>query len=444
MSVEIIIKNLVMAFEYVSFFCVIMRRDIKRKHPRQILFSTVVFIVWLGSMIGGFDWNSSLLGPVPCCLIPYIIYLWLIFDISFIESMVFGVTNWLILSMIEVNLIIALQKPGTKSSYLEICIMLVITCFLWLFYFFTKDKYIAHMIRLPIKVWILLDLIMFLIMMMQAFFTYVIVENLLNNMSIFGRNLLLLSGIAIILLLFIVLYYCCSAYSYHFQKDLVEAQILQQKEYFVQLLQKEEETKKFRHDIINDFLQLQSFCSNHECQQLQNYLEKMIGSVKAISEKNFDVGNNIVNTILNYYLVPIRDKHKIIIHGYISEDISIDDRELCVICANLVKNAMEAVVKTDAGKIEIQFDEGKDYLFIQVINSFVGDIQFDTGGLPKTSKKDSESHGIGMGNIKKIVKKNSGLFKIETHNDLFKAEVFIKKYRSRINKSACRDRYCKN
>lgn len=424
MLLEPILVNIIMFFEYFSFFCVIMRR--KKRQSNHLVLCVIFCLLWLGSIIGGFDWNKSLWGPVPFFLIPHILFLWLIFEISFWESVVYGITNWLILSMIEETFIIALQKSG-MGKILEITIMLVVTFLIWFFYFLTREKYNAKIFNFPISVWILLDLIMFIIMTMQSFFTYVIVDNLSSNMSQLGRNLLLISGIAIIILLYIVLYYCCSAYYYRFQKELVETQIHQQKEYFVQLLQKEEETKKFRHDIINDFLQMQSFCNNHECQQMQSYLERITGMVKKISEKNFDVGNNIVNTIINYYLVPICEKYEVIISGYMSEEIAIDDRDLCVICANLVKNAVEAVVKTEAGKIMVHMEEGRDFLFFQVVNSYVGEIQFNKEGIPKTSKRDSQCHGIGIGNIKEIVNKNQGSFKIETQDDLFKVEVYLKK-----------------
>lgn len=366
-------------------------------------------------------------GPVPYFLIAHIFFLWLLLAISFREAVVLGIANWLFLSMIEESILVVALQENSMEEGIEMVVMVAVTGVVWLFYFLTQNKYDAKIFHFPISVWILLDLLMFIIMMMQSFFAYVIVDNLASSMGNLGRNLLLLGGGAIIILLFIVLYYCGIAYSYRFQKELVETQISQQKEYFMQLLQKEEETKKFRHDVINDFLQMQSFCNNHECLQMQHYLEQITGTVKKISQKNFDVGNNIVNTILNYYLVPLRDKHEVNISGCMAEKIAIADRDLCIVCANLINNAVEAVVKKEAGKIAVHIEEGREYLAIQVKNTYVGEILFDKRGLPKTSKKDSRHHGIGIRNIKEIVDKNHGLLKMETKDDTFKVEVYLKK-----------------
>ena len=427
MSVEVVLYNLLMAFECFSFFRVMMRRSFRKFQSHHLVLCILFLVLWSGSIIVGFDWNQTLLGPVPYFLIAHIFFLWLIFEISFGEAIVFGIANWLFLSMIEVSLlVVALQKPDMEDR-IEMAVMAAMTGIVWLFYFLTKDKYNAKAFNFPIRVWILLDLIMFIIMAMQSFFAYVIVDHLVSNMGNWGRNLMLIGGIAIVILLFVVLYYCGSAYFYRFQKELVETQISQQKEYFMQLLQREEETKKFRHDVINDFLQMQSFCNNHECRQMQDYLEKITGTVKKISQKYFDVGNNIVNTILNYYFIPLRDKYEVNINGYMSEKIPIADRDLCIVCANLVKNAVEAVIKTEAGRITVHIEEGRDFLFVQVSNSYVGDIVFDRRGLPKTSKRDSQHHGIGIGNIKEIVDKNHGSLKLETQDDIFKAEVYLKK-----------------
>ena len=69
----------------------------------------------------------------------------------------------------------------------------------------------------------------------------------------------------------------------------------------------------------------------------------MLSDISSISKYDYDVGKEIVNTILNYYLLPIKDKCKIDVKGYISDSLDIARRDLCILVSNLVKNAVEAV-----------------------------------------------------------------------------------------------------
>lgn len=428
MKAEYILKNSVMAFEFFSFFYVITRRTFRTKDFTRMVVCSFLGLIWLGSLIGGIDWGDGLIGPVPLLLIPFIILMWLMFDISIIESIVFGITTWLGLSLIEENLLIALIRPGIDDNGLELGIMLSITGCAWLIFLLTRSKYKNGLFFFPIKVWLLLDVIMLILMTMLSFFAYVIVDMLpRSDVVILGRNLLLLGGIVIVFSLFIFLYYCSSAYYYAMEKNLLEIQMVQQQYYYDQLLLKEEDTRRFRHDIINDFLEIKSFCDNQECQKMKDYLEKVTGTVLKLSRKHYDVGNDVINAILNYYLFPVSGENKVIISGYLSERLDIDDRELCVVCANLVQNAVEAVKKSSDGIIKINFSEGRDYILMEIINSYHDKVQFDKGGNLKSLKKDEKNHGIGIRNVKEIVKKHKGSLNFELKDGLFKAEVYLKK-----------------
>lgn len=216
-----------MAFEFFSFFYVITRRTFRTKDFTRMVVCSFLGLIWLGSLIGGIDWGDGLIGPVPLLLIPFIILMWLMFDISIIESIVFGITTWLGLSLIEENLLIALIRPGIDDNGLELGIMLSITGCAWLIFLLTRSKYKNGLFFFPIKVWLLLDVIMLILMTMLSFFAYVIVDMLpRSDVVILGRNLLLLGGIVIVFSLFIFLYYCSSAYYYAMEKNLLEIQMM--------------------------------------------------------------------------------------------------------------------------------------------------------------------------------------------------------------------------
>ena len=78
MSVEVVLYNLLMAFEFFSFFRVMMRRSFRKFQSRHLVLCILFLVLWSGSIIVVFDWNKILLGPVPYFLIAHIFFLWLI------------------------------------------------------------------------------------------------------------------------------------------------------------------------------------------------------------------------------------------------------------------------------------------------------------------------------------------------------------------------------
>ena len=281
--------------------------------------------------------------------------------------------------------------------------------------------------KLPVKLWCILDVIMIVLTLMISFFTFVLMKVLPNDTTMFiGQVLSVLGELVVVILLFVLLYVCNSIYDFRRQKDFAELQNKQQKEYFSQLLKREEETKRFRHDIISDLIKMQNYCENKNCKQMEQYLESTLGVIDKISKSSYDVGNDIVNTVINYYLGPLKEKCSIEISGYMSEKMSVEERDLCILTANLIKNAAEAVSAMEDGKVWINLEEGTKYLYIQVKNTFTGERIFDKNGMPVTSKPDKRNHGIGTRNMVDVVNKNGGRYNIDASDGIYNVEIYLK------------------
>ena len=115
------------------------------------------------------------------------------------------------------------------------------------------------------------------------------------------------------------------------QADMLEKQNEQQREYFAQLLKKEQDTRQFRHDLIAELLELKNYCEKEEYDRLDAYLAEMLGSISEISKRQYDVGNDIVNTIINYYFLPIQESCHVSVKGYMGEEQEVSQRDLCII-----------------------------------------------------------------------------------------------------------------
>lgn len=155
----------------------------------------------------------------------------------------------------------------------------------------------------------------YILALMMNFISWFLIE------SSFGGGLKYLGlfvacgSIASCILLFALIYYFNGTQNYSMQVQILEKQNEQQREYFEQLLKKEQDTRQFRHDLISELLELKSYSERGEYAKLDDYLAEMLGEISGISERQYDVGNDIVNTIVNYYLLPIRNSCNIKVRG---------------------------------------------------------------------------------------------------------------------------------
>lgn len=421
------LSDINMSVEYLVFFCLFFHREYKKPDRKKAFLLIVCLCVWLITSVCGLWLQKSSIGPFPILLLLLYAIEWCLFEVSVIEVIATGLGQWLFISMLENALYIVLSHNGWESMYLNNLIMLILSIvFLTLLIFFVKYKKLPVM-KLPTKVWFLIDVIMLVLTSMMMFFSYILDAFQLEGRTFFAGQVLMAFGqILIIILLYGIIFSGHSIYELRRQKEISEIQNKLQREYFQKLLARETETKRFRHDIINDLLQFQNYCANKKYDKLEHYLENTLGAVYEIHNNYYNVGNDIVNTVLNYYLLPLKESHTISVQGYISEKISIDERELCILVSNMVKNAVEALQKIKDGYLWIKIREGEEFLYIEVKNSFQGEVVFDKKGMPISSKKNRENHGIGTYNIIDIAKKNGGTYQIEIEEQVFKAEVYVR------------------
>lgn len=421
------LSDINMTVEYLLFFCLFFHREYKKPDRKKAFLLIVCLCVWLITSVCGLWLQKSSIGPFPILLLLLYVIEWCLFEVSVIEVIATGLGQWLFISMLENALYIVLSHNGWESMYLNNLIMLILSIvFLTLLIFLVKYKKLPVM-KLSIKVWFLIDVIMLVLTSMMMFFSYILDVFQLEGRTFFAGQVLMAFGqILIIILLYGIIFSGHSIYELRRQKEISEIQNKLQREYFQKLLARETETKRFRHDIINDLLQFQNYCANKKYDKLEHYLENTLGAVYEIHNNYYNVGNDIVNTVLNYYLLPLKESHTISVQGYISGKISMDERELCVLVSNMVKNATEALQKIKDGYLWIKIREGEEFLYIEVKNSFQGEVVFDKKGMPISSKKNRENHGIGTYNIIDIAKKNGGTYQIEIEEHVFKAEVYLR------------------
>lgn len=192
-----------------------------------------------------------------------------------------------------------------------------------------------------------------------------------------------------------------------------------QREHFVKLLEKEDETRQYRHDMIAQLVQLDRYLQMNEPKRALEFVDTMLNDISEISERGYNVGNDVVNTMLDFYLD--QNKEHATVRGFMPQDVTVSDTDLCIITSNLLKNAIEASEQLpfEKRKIEVIVSSGK-FSWGLVVTNVIAPECSDT-----SRKKDPRNHGFGLRHIEEAVKKYNGTFKAVKNTDTFTAEVRI-------------------
>ena len=154
----------------------------------------------------------------------------------------------------------------------------------------------------------------------------------------------------------------------------------------------------------------------------------MLMGISQISKASYDVRNEIINTVLNYYLIPLKSNTSIKIKGFISNELNISMRDLCIISSNIIKNAADALegCSDNTREIKVEVRQGESFVLMKVKNTIMGKNIILANGIPITNKSDSELHGFGIKNINSAVEKYDGRYSYRIENSYYIAEVYLK------------------
>lgn len=207
---------------------------------------------------------------------------------------------------------------------------------------------------------------------------------------------------------------------------LKEAQV----NYYKQILKKESDTRKYRHDMVSHLIYIRDLLEQNRKKDALNYLANILGGFKKIQSTYYVTGSEMVDTIMNYYFGMLPKDVTIEIHGKCPVELALEDTEVCTIFSNVFQNAVEEVLehKIKDAHILMGITKGRQYVMYDVRNSMHGTIDetaVDKNGLPKTHKPDGRNHGIGLVNVRDSVERNHGKFEWYQADGYFGVKIIL-------------------
>lgn len=200
-----------------------------------------------------------------------------------------------------------------------------------------------------------------------------------------------------------------------------------QRDYYISMLRREEQTRKFRHDMNNHLICMKHLSEINDIDGLKCYLNRMSGQLENIQNICYATGNEILDIMLNEKLAGMEETIDITVKGQFNKEVEIDEMDLCIIFSNLIQNALDELARMQEGDrwIDMEIKSGNDYIRFQIKNSACSYKKIMKNKLPKSEKKNKRNHGIGLRNVKEVLEKYEGELKIDSTQDMFGASVIL-------------------
>ncbi len=213
---------------------------------------------------------------------------------------------------------------------------------------------------------------------------------------------------------------------YKHLNEMSEAQLRTQFNHYEQIMSKNQETRKLKHDMKNHLRLIRTLIENNDIDEAKELLDEIEDTMRGL-DLEISSGNSITDAILN-------EKNKMAhnlgikfeFSGILPRENFINPFDISTIFSNALDNAIEAAVKSDDSERFIRvftYIQGK-CLFILIENSVEKDIKI-TGKEIESTKQNKEHHGFGLKNINDSVEKYGGGLSIICENKVFKLEILL-------------------
>jgi sensor histidine kinase regulating citrate/malate metabolism len=199
-----------------------------------------------------------------------------------------------------------------------------------------------------------------------------------------------------------------------------------QQNYYTMMSEKNEDIRKFRHDIKNHLFCIHTLAKTGNQEELVRYIENLTEEMKDFSYR-LHTGSNIVDAIINDAM----NKHPDITfssEGYLPNPLHIKAVDLCTIVSNVINNAVEAVSKINEPgdrKVAVTFKNHDHMIFMKATNTIAEPVAIVNNSIA-TSKVNKELHGFGIENIKNSIKKYGGNIALNSMENEFIVEIILK------------------
>ena len=199
------------------------------------------------------------------------------------------------------------------------------------------------------------------------------------------------------------------------------------RDYYVQLYEKNEETRARQHEFRHMMQTVQDLLKKGEIARATAMVESW-NHKEAEQPTCIYSQTRLVDAVISGVLGAAVSNEKLLFtyQGWLPQELGIDDLDLCFFLSNMLENAKEAVEKIplDIGERKIHLTIGtyKKLIFFDCVNTILPDGESST-----ETAKNPDWHGFGLHNVHKIVQKYDGEFELSFDRQTATAHAVLHK-----------------
>lgn len=208
-----------------------------------------------------------------------------------------------------------------------------------------------------------------------------------------------------------------------YRLGLYERQAQSNYEYYMRQMESRKTILAVLHDVENHIHVLQELKQTRGQEEIEKYRDMFVDLIAPLMSGQY-CNNAILNVIINEKMDYCR-KNGIQIEIDIQE-VQLDFMEpidITTVFGNILDNAVAACEKSKEKQIKLKISPFNGFVFVQLSNTFAGEIIWDGKGLPVTQKGDK--HGFGLENVEKVVKEYCGEVQLQAQKNVFTIEIIF-------------------
>lgn len=195
-----------------------------------------------------------------------------------------------------------------------------------------------------------------------------------------------------------------------------------EKQYYADLYEKQSTSDKVMHDLKHKFYAFRDLMVN-DCDKAKGMVDGLYEELESVQKMKI-TGKVSVDSLLNTKISQAKQSGiDIKITSFLTDNITVNDIDLCVILGNLLDNSIEACLKdkkSDKKTIYAQMLQDEGRMIIKINNTYEN-IAFEG----KTSKKDKFHHGFGLQNVKELIEKYEGYYLVDKKDNIYSTTVIL-------------------
>lgn len=207
------------------------------------------------------------------------------------------------------------------------------------------------------------------------------------------------------------------AYEAEKEAQLTKQQLEVQKNYYMDVMLRQEETRSLWHDIKKYMASMESLVGSENKEEAQRCLERLHSTFQK-SATAVDTGNTLIDSILTYGMKKAEDTGvNLLPEIWVDSNLDFPATDLFVIIGNTIDNAIEACSRVDSADriVSISLYQKNHLLLYEIKNPYSPDVQ------PKSGK----IHGYGLKNVRACVERNNGEMSITKENGIFDVTIHL-------------------